>query len=749
MFISQDRNQFYSLKEAQKGIDESGGRVAICQSDQVVTINPQVVKNFPGTIKELFDVGRVLGMYPIEVYKQIKSDCELRDHAKELVYTRAIGHMVFLSEQRAIKLLDDLLCFVRSLIEANNLQTSIPLHNSVMDFLLSFRMKVEDRKNLVSITALQACEEYLEQLIIQSIGVALIHYLRSSSPDELQICISDPYSVFNVDIGGNLESEELYKLLLHHPGILSHHEQIKNKIRNDVYYANPLEVFTDSNSTLIEEPKPIIHVEPWNTKDIFNVFSKEQIYTILNTYFSIMNPIQVIQELTTLRSMARLFLKEHREAFEKENIEQLEELVQKINQLREFEHIFQANPQLAQTHYLKQDNDGHLEVSNTNVSEFEDDWLEDHVDSKWAKEWFNDTLLERRDLTWEEKGVLSFVYFVGAGSLNFDKMMKYSHTPRSALRKTVDRLESEGVLISCEECGAYHLKSISELDWHIGKSLLCQLPIESFKGFIKDDELSWDAKGIYTWIQCSGNKHYDIKQLTSLSNNPPLLVEQAYYELIDQGYLVQVENIDQQLKNDVHSCKKENILKWYEEELKPALQKLLTLPGDLSNILNAKYPAGCDFTAIQVASISDDVEMVGALLQINELILHDSDDLHQHPLLLALYCGNHAAAEKLLEDQRVVNQSEIINIFFGNAIMEEIPPHQLSSYLSKLRIPDKKQVVSKLLLPALMRLNRDVIRELLKAGASPYIEIVNKKTAMDIAKDREEVDIIMLFKEYT
>jgi hypothetical protein len=754
VFISQDRRMFSSLLEAQNQIIESGRRVVIGNEEQVVTFRPQTVKTFPGTIEQLFELGKKLGAYPIKVFKKKKRECEKRDHSKEVAFSKTIGHMIFLSEQRANTLVHYLLLYVRSLIDRLELHHLARVDGVVSDLLLSFRIDISREGDLYSVTGMEACEEHLEKLVVEMFEKDLIRFLKENEEDNLRVWINDPYSAFNTKYSVKTSDAVLYKILLQHPDILQQHKACKERIRSEFYNLDANLIFTRESPQSIEintNSDFSSSIRLWNTKDIFEIFTKEQIYTILNTYFSLMNPIQVIQELTTYRSMIQVFLKDHRDVYDPNTIEQLETLLSKMDRLREFEPIFQANPQILHAHYIKQFKIAQMNSDYFNGIKIEGDQGMDRKDDERPKEWFKETILERKELTWEDKGILSFAFFLGAGCLELDEIMKYSHSPRSVLRRTIQRMESNKVLLTCDDCGSLHIKWVSELGWEQGVELLHQLPMKSFESFIKDDELSWAAKGIYTWIKCSDSSSiYEIEKLAALSNTPPQLVELAFHELIDQGYVVQPGvSGTADLQANEHRRIKDILSEWYINELRPALNALISLPGEKAHVLNAKYPTKYGYTAIQTASIVDDVAMVEALLKVDGIMILDSNDLTQHPLLLSYYSGSHAATERLLEDRRVIEQEELINIFFGSAIMEEIPAEQLCKYLNKLDVPDKSQVVSKFLLPALMRKNEDAIRVLLKAGACPHTVIVDKKTAMDIAKDREEVDIILLFKQYS
>lgn len=747
MFISQHRIQFSSLEEAQTKIDEGGRRVVIGNGEEVVTIRPQIVKSFPGTIEQLFEIGKKLGSYPIDIFKLKKRELELQDHSKEIAFSRTIGHMIFLSEQRANSFVREMFEFLRSLIERLNLKELVLGHKEVSDFLLSFRTDVNRNGMTVSITGMEACEGYLDELVIRKFGEEIIQYLKEHVEDHLRNWINDSFSVFSSQYSEDLSADHLYKILLEHPDILLQHEEIKSKIRSEFYNSNPnliieTDLLKDNDTTSdLDLGYPS---ESWDTKGLFEVIIKDQIHKILTTYFSLKNSCQVIQELTTFRSMVKLFLRDHRETIDAKSVEHLEELLTQWNK-REYEVISKANPQSVHAHYLKQFK---IEQLSSDFFNTEGDQFVEQSGSEQAKEWFINNILSRKELTWEEKGILSFTFFLGSGFLNFDELMKFSNTPRSMLRKTVQRLEEKEVLLTCDDSGSLHIKWISDLDWKHGIDLLSQLPLMSFESFIKDDELSWDAKGIYTWIKCNDLSLYEIDTLTSLSSTPIQLVELAFHELIEEGYIVHTVS-GLELHPSDHNRVKESLLEWYQCELRPALQALLSLPGEKSHILNAKYPTKFGYTAIQIASIIDDVAMVEALLRNDHIIMLDSNDLMQHPLLLAYNSESHSATEKLLEDRRVIEHDELINIFFGKAIMEEIPAGQLSKYLHKLCIPDKREVVSKFLLPALMRKNEEAIHALLQAGASPNTIIVQQKTAMDIAKEREEIDIILLFKQYS
>jgi ankyrin repeat protein len=167
-----------------------------------------------------------------------------------------------------------------------------------------------------------------------------------------------------------------------------------------------------------------------------------------------------------------------------------------------------------------------------------------------------------------------------------------------------------------------------------------------------------------------------------------------------------------------------------------------------AELLNARYPSKYDLNAIQLATLADDGEMIQKLLQIEGLQMSDPFQKDQHPLLLGFRSGSHKAVTTLLKDIRISEQPELISVFFGNVIMDEVPADVLVSYLDAYNSDIKDELISKMLLPALMRKNKEIMEVLLKAGASPTAVIVDNKTAWDIAKEQEEVDIMLLFKRY-
>jgi len=761
VLIYQDRRKFTSLDDARMNVDVSGRRVAIIHEDKVVTIRPHVVKSFPGTLDQLFQLGLKLGGYPVEVYKQRNRECEYRDETKELIFTRTIAQMNFLAEKKREQILRDLLNQLRMMTDQLKLWSSVSDHSSISDYLLSFRVASDS----TSITGMEAFEHYIDRFVVERIGVEVANYLRSNYLNELRVWINDRYSpYFLKKFSGSLTASDVYAIFLQHPDLHDLHNEIKKKIRNDFYKLNPQLLFVSSEHTLdnqeyITEHKTeyfsehnridlFFHEKPWVTEQIFEVFDKQQILYILSTYFRILNPIQIVHEMMALSSMSQLFLKDHKHLLDQESVKQLESFVQRMYPLKEYEIKFFANPEIVESHKrsrrkTEEDLAMQFELSMRTGQPLDGGEFA-------AKTWFKERILKKRTLSWGEKGILAYAFFVGKGKIEISKLAELSSQKLFYIKQMIQRMEKNQVIYYCNRCNCFHMTETRDFEWRKGPCSFGEGIEQSFHYFMYDHELSWEAKGLYTWMQCTDTLEPDLDLFYSLSNDPMEIVERAYQELFDQGYVAFMRdeaNIEKQALEFLHLRKV--CEEWYSKELRPVLQMLFETNSATSELLNVRFPSKYDLNPLQFAALMDDDEMIKKMLQVEGLQMNDPFQMDFHPLLLAFRSGSHRAVTTLLQDIRISEQSELITLFFGNVIMDEVPAEVLVRYLDAYKSGLKDELISKMLLPALLRKNKEIMEVLLKAGASPNAVIVDNKTAWDIAKEQEEVEIMLLFKQYT
>ena len=761
MIISQDRRRFSSLDDAKNNLDLAGRRVAIILNDKVVTIRPQIVTTFTSTQLQLFQLGEKLGGYPLDVYKERKRECEHRDETKEFIFSYSLAHLNYIADIHSGLIVQELEKLIRHTTNKDSRTQTLTEQVNTTHFLLSN----EADQNDATITTIKDLDGMIDLLVSQTIGVEVASYLKLNVHNELRIWINDRFSPYFINkYTESLSALEVYKLLIQHPDIRDLHHSIIKKVEHDFYKANinkqlEIHIVGDPSSEIREDnyqheslQKTDISIESnhtrsfynkkkWHTEEIFDVFSKEQILSLLHTYFNIINPIQVIHDLIADNLMSQLYIKDNKDSSQK-----LATPVHNVNLLIECERKFNENQKILDSHQLQRLKTKH-ELANHFERSMRSDPLEED-DGSAAKTWFKERILDRSSLTWGEKGVLAFSFFLSKGILNTDKLLEINTQSKPMLKKIIKNLLDKEILFISSERSIYHMKDTKDFDWNVERELHVVFPLQSFESFMFDNELSWDAKGLYTWMQCTDTIEPDTEYLLSLSSSRRDDVERAYNELLEQGYVVYLDNAATVQNQAIeHLYIKEACVDWYYRELGPLLRQVFSINDVSVDLLNAKYPSKYNYNAIQLAAMANDEEMIRKLIKVDGLDLTYLSH-EDNPLLLAFRSGSNQAVTILLKESYIAEHTDLVSFFFSNVVMEEVPTDIIVRYLAAYHSQSKDEVVSRLLLPALMRRNRNIIEVLLQAGASPHAFIVDGKTAWDIAKDLKEVDILLMFKPY-
>ncbi|RRJ54841.1 hypothetical protein EHV15_35295 [Paenibacillus oralis] len=771
MYLIQGRKKFISLDEAKAKLDLEGGRVAIIGEKRVATIRPQIVQNFPGTLEQLYDLGLKLGGYPVEVYLKSKVQFDEQDSLKELFLARTFAYLDWLWEQKYEAITSDLISYLTQIIRQSNLVEDLAEYESVEQLLQVFKTNTLRDGNFTVVPATDAMKDRMEHEVLSHVGAALSKHLLSSMQKELNAWINDPYSPFFKE---PLDFDEIsytkcYQILRKHPDIQKVHNDFISKMERDFLQMKPLfllmkpnkePAFNRRESTLEDLFRDSNEGGP---KNIFGHLTEQQKQTMLQLYFAKYNPIKLIHEAMVSASFSEHLLVEDEGEIGEEMKEYLSIFLNELGDLQKLENIFLSHPlfaaelvhELISKHFEedaveKPDHDELFDIDEDVDKGLGELIIEDY------KRFFNENILRNTNLSLSEKGLLAYAYFVNGGYIDLDEIEDVSVHSKQAFRKSVNHLLELGLLSVKKEYGNLLVMDFDEPE---NNNIVLVDSYDPFVGFLSDTQLSWEAKGINTWIELNGMENPE--DLVMWSTDKITTLKKSFKELHEVGILLTKEEFEdiqaffEEKSVLVKKQIKEKISLWYDEHLKSSLQVLLQSNHPPIDFLNAKIPAQNNMMAVQIATIANDAEMVRSLLKLEGIVLPlkvDSlDDMGEmHPLLLAIEMDNPELLPVFFELSSVLDNQYLVGETFTLLIKRKGPLSCLREGIKLLEGAEYRQdLLNWLLVTCVLKMQQDYAEALLEAGASPEEPIINGgETALGLAEKHGLHVFLDLFRRY-
>ncbi|MEK5357755.1 hypothetical protein [Paenibacillus sp. FSL L8-0709] len=671
MFLYQGRRKFESFSAAKQELDPVGRRICIHNEERVVTIRPAVVQTFPGTIEQLFELGLKLGGTPLEVWKENKKRCEEMDASKELAFAKSIQLMEQGYNAHAEQWKSQLTEYLKSLIEFGLENGDVVRSDSfekVSDLLLSFMMSDEEGNKIL---ALQLFSNQIHKLVTDNLGTYVISYLLQFSK-ELMALIRDPYSpYFNSNWEGILDPNErnimIYKTLLEQPDLKVHHLDVVNRIKNDLFEMNPVLMKEVQNRTLL----PLKNLVPesqeeWKMKDFLRDISPEALSLLLSIYFGLSNPLTIAHDVYLSAVMMKDVLLGSGDLLELDNQAQ-EAFIQKIESdvplLRELIEKLEVNKDFLLEHMIELDKE-----------EFSEEWLEhdiedlfDEDDLMYGKyiDYFEETVMDDSELSWKAKALFSYVFFVESGYCYIDSILEESKESKQVVLLGLKELEKQGYgFINDNQVFSLHMHP-EDLDDEDDEVL------EAFISVLENEGLSWKAKGIGLFYILYGFASEFLLENVSIDSSRS--IKAGLKELMENGLIPNVNHMTVSERKTIIALLdiKNGVKDWYNLVLQPEIRSWLKGSIPSIHLLNAIYPSMANLTALEMAVIADDVQMVDYLLQLENIELPvrsvDKPSITQ----TALICGSFSSLQVLLRDERIKNDKDSLYMTIICGIIEE------------------------------------------------------------------------------
>lgn len=758
MLLYQGRKKFESIKNAQKELDPAGRRICLHNDELVVTIRPLVVQTFPGTVEQLFELGLKLGGTPIEVWIQNKKRCEDIDARKELALAKILQLMEqgFNAQGQLWK--SRLTEYLRSLIELGLGSSNDIRYDSfekVSDLLLSFVVPGEAGKEIV---ALQRFSIEINNSITDDLGLYVVTYLLQSSK-ELMTLIRDPYSpYFNSNWESILDPNErnvmLYRTLLEQPDLKTHHMDVVNRIKKDLYDLNPIllkEVRNRANlplNTLIPESK-----EEWNISDFLRDISKDALLLLLSLYFDMYNPLSVAHNSYLGALMMKDVLTATEDIINVENNVQ-EAFIKKVDGdiplLRELISKLELNKEFMFNHIIDmEEQDEEMDFDLEDLLDEEEDDFDERILH------FMLTVLEDSRLSWKAKALYAYVFFEGFGSCDIQSLVDKSSDNKQALKSGLKELEKQEYGFCDKDMFSLYLQP-EEFD----DDLEDEETLEEFSSVLENSTLSWKAKGMALFSIING-PFLSESILLRMSGDSKQSIKEGLKELqdckcIDIAILEEMfEDTPGQRMGTLLMDNKDNISSWYHHELRTQLHTWLQVPNPSIHLINAIYPSMRELTALEMAVIADDVETVERLIILEgiNLPLKTLDKLSITQT--ALICGSYCSLRALLNNEQVRKDQLSMFMTVVTGISEEIADLSilrdilntgvdLNCILFSVPSPLQLAIEKK-------KVNLGLVRLLLEFGASPNMEYVGPtyETLTEYVDDHGTVTLKKLFRNNT
>lgn len=752
MIISQGTKKFESLENAKKRLKSDSTRVAIHGEKRVVTVRPQIVQSFPGSVEQLFELGMKLGGHPLELFKVERQACEDRDATKEFVIARTLVLHDWLWEQKYGEIMSQLTIFLKRTIEEGSFEGDIKQYETVRDFIATLDSSTQGLNAIQSDTRLVDVKSKIDSLISDTIGIPLSIRLRVEMTSEMHLWLNDPHSPYfapQLIDTEYLPPSKLYLTLLKHPDLQKLHEEKTSKVYSDfldqrlalvLYNQKQEEHFTGrgaNKSSLLGEQ---------TTPDIFDQLNDDQKKALLTLYFAKMNPIKIIQEAMVFASFSEHLLSNQHDELPPDYKNEMGEFFNGFGDLQELFDLFSENPNF-QMQLL--DEMMEEEMLEEMLEELEED--DEERDFEELQEIFDEHILLNDDLSLRDKGILAYALFANYGNIDLDYIADLSSVSKQTIRKSIKKLEDYGYINICLDCDDYHMNL--EL---IDAEYLCTEVYEPFLDVLERDDLSWEAKAIFVWSEIKGAD--DPEEVVIWSTDRLSVVKKAYKELMDADLMftgAQIADMKEHIENRHRELRvkvKEDTNAWYVGELKGLLKGILAASTPSTNLLNARYPNFENMLPIQVAVVADDPEIIQRLLDIKgihiprETVAETLGEIH--PLMLAFEMESLQVIPVLLKREEFSRDLLLIRDCFEGIIERRASATCLVYALQYINNERKQGLVDYLLVSAVFANREDYASVLLDAGASPYAPLIEgEQSAMQFVIEHDLHTFVRLFNE--
>jgi hypothetical protein len=767
MILSQGRKTFLSLEEAKKQIKPDGERVSVIGDARAVTIRSEIVRSFPGTIEQLYDLGIKLGGYPLDFFKSNRKQCEELDAAKELVMARAIAFMEWQWEHQHPRIIEDISMSLRTVIEKNGLLQEADKHGTISDFLLSFRLDAFDKDSkAVKATGMELMEDNIRYQIGQIIGLKLSAHLQATMPKELGMWINDEFNEcfvekWDVEQHQAHSNEELYRVILQHPDIRNLRDDFMERVRGEFYRLSPAVVLLEQRSKntnrVAGSEEPVTEI--YKPSDIIKSLSQEHIQALLTLYFAKFNPLKLISEAMIFTSFTEYLADNNAVEVPEEIKKHMASIASELGDLQELENIFSKHPLftaqlVSDMMFGAGDENGFSFGFGTSDIDVQPEFnpygpqYEGEEKEEGHKLAFGHHILRNPELSWREKGMLAYSYFMGDIDLDIDDLTNLGPHSKQTIRKSLKQLEEIGAAKKCGNCDILHMN----IDFLGERCIFVFNPYEPFEDFLTNDELSWEAKGVYCWFKIIGSTNQEALEAFSKDRLSSLV--KAFEELSDGNMILsqlEVEQLREIVDDEMAEqmeITKETFVDWYEESLKPILKQIINMPKLNADVLNARYPAFDNYSAVQLATIAGDIEMVEALLKVEGIELYEEYRDVTHPLHLAYVYDAENMIPLLMKFPQISTNEEDVGSFVLRIILEGAPVSMLKATMQHLESVYKQPMLDRMMNVAIVEATVDHVMTLLELGASPNTVVFKGRSALELTKENGMLDLYRLLKKF-
>lgn len=740
MKIYQGRKMFESLTVAQKELDPSGRRICIHNDILVVSVRPVVLQTFPGTIEQLFELGLKLGGTPLDVWKQNKKKCEDMDAHKELAFAKTFQLMEQGFNAHSELLKGRITELLRELIKegiSNRQVDTMSSFEKVSDLLLSFVVSDGDGH---MIPALHKFSNDIHDIITNYMGSYVVSCLLQS-PNDLMVLIKNPHSpYYNSDWENvnepHLKNIRIYKTLLLQPDLKTHHINLVDGIRKHFFDMNPLLLKEVHNRTKLpyEDIQPKEQKE-WELEDFLRDISSDALSLLLSLYFASSNPLTLVHNTYFIASMTKDVLANSEEINKEEDIV-LKEFAQKVEYdlplFRELIEKLELNKSFLIEHILESDED-----------EDEDDYFFEDMDFD-NLEYFREVMLENAELSWKAKALFAYAYIVEVGYCNIQSMVHVSKDRKQKVMAGLKELEEQDIGYFDDDDD--FILHISPEFINASQEELFFDNCEEYRSILENENLSWKAKGIALFIcitEITQKDHLENRATDSMRS-----VKEGIKELMDCGVIEQ-EPVNQMIDTVLNN--KEHIKNWYNHSLRSDIQSWLTRADSAIHLLNAIYPSMGNLSALEMAVIADDDQMVESMLQLESIEL-PIRSINKLPIThTALICKSYSSMQVLLKDKRICDNKALMYMTLLEAIAGDVDDLSIirKILMTEVDVNVTFHTVPSPLQVALEKKKIDLalIRLLLEFGASPDVEFWGPyDTIADFVEDKGNASLKKLFR---
>ncbi|ODP26698.1 hypothetical protein PTI45_03935 [Paenibacillus nuruki] len=366
----------------------------------------------------------------------------------------------------------------------------------------------------------------------------------------------------------------------------------------------------------------------------------------------------------------------------------------------------------------------------------------DQTQKEFLVDWIEHYILKSTSISWIEKGI--FIYLLTGKSSKKDIYSSHVDTAFD-ISISLRKLMSNKFITYNKDSHKYDL--VIDFSKTLFAFKLTQ--DDTLNSLMDDPDISYAAKGLITFISTYSNLQISIKSVLKYSSATELELMTIVNELIDAGYLYgnkHTVSLNSSFPSTNLSLIKSRIEQIYQDALKSQLILYLSdcNPNHFKGWSDLLYSRCYNLSILQIAIIASDNVSLYKLLDHNII----TDYTPYDPLKIAYLFHNHSSLSILLGSSAITENSKNVYELFAKMIMDNQPFEYINYFLDLVDNKSRVSWISYLMMPAMYCKRYDLLKRLLEIGADPCQNVSSHQTLFDLAVRQEDVDAILLMKEY-